>query len=100
MGQHVKNLPAMQETQEMGVLSLGQEDRRPPPTPPQRRKWQPAPVFLPGEPHGQRGAWQATVHGVAKESDTTEQLNTHTTTKDTACFNEDPAQPNTFKEIK
>ena len=24
-----------------------------------------------------RGAWQATVHGVTKESDTTEQLSTH-----------------------
>ena len=30
-----------------------------------RRKWQPTPVLLPGEFHG-RGAWQATVHGVAK----------------------------------
>ena len=34
------------------------------------RKWQPAPVFLPGESHGQRAS-RATVHGVA-ESDTTE----------------------------
>ena len=25
-----------------------------------------------------RGAWQATVHGVTKESDMTEQLSTHT----------------------
>ena len=32
---------------------------------PWRRKWQPTPVFLPGESHG-RGAWWATVHGVAK----------------------------------
>ena len=51
-----------------------------------RRAWQPTPVFLPGESHGQRSlegngnppqysclenpmdrkAWQATVHGVAK----------------------------------
>ena len=31
---------------------------------PWRRKWQPTPVFLPGESHG--GAWRATVHGVAK----------------------------------
>ena len=38
---------------------------------PWRRAWQPTPVFLPGESHGQRGAWWATVHGVA-ESDTTE----------------------------
>ena len=38
---------------------------------PWSRKWQPTPVFLPGTFHGQRGAWWATVHGVA-ESDTTE----------------------------
>ena len=36
---------------------------------PWRRKWQPTPVFLSGEFHG---TWQATVHGVAKELDTTE----------------------------
>ena len=41
-----------------------------------RRKWQPAPVFLPGISHGQRslvgyGPW------AHKESDTTEQLNHH-----------------------
>ena len=30
-----------------------------------RRAWQPTPVFLPGESHGQR-AWQAIVHMVAK----------------------------------
>ena len=40
----VKNPPAMQETQ---VQSLGQKI-------PWRRKWQPTPVFLPGEFHGQR----------------------------------------------
>ena len=38
---------------------------------PWRRKWQPTPVFLPGEPHGQRSLegyspWDG------KESDTTE----------------------------
>ena len=33
---------------------------------PWRRKWQPASVFLPGKFHGPRGAWRATVHGVAK----------------------------------
>ena len=41
-----------------------------------RRKWQPTPVFLPVEFHGQnstdRGAWRVMVHGVAKELDTTE----------------------------
>ena len=40
----VKNLPAMQET---WVQFLGRED-------PWGREWQPTPVFLPGEPHGQR----------------------------------------------
>ena len=30
---------------------------------PWRRKWQPTPVFLPGEFHG-RGTWRATVHGL------------------------------------
>ena len=30
-----------------------------------RRKWQPTPVFLPGESQGQ-GAWWATVYGVAQ----------------------------------
>ena len=40
----VKNLPAMQETQ---VQSLGWED-------PLEKGWQPTPVFLPGESHGQR----------------------------------------------
>ena len=40
----VKNLPAMRET---WVPSLGRED-------PWRRKWQPTPVFLPGESYGQK----------------------------------------------
>ena len=31
----------------MWVQSLGRED-------PRRRKWQPTPIFLPGESHGQR----------------------------------------------
>ena len=39
---------------------------------PWRRKWQLAPVFLPGKFHG-RAPWQAIVHGVT-ESDTTERL--------------------------
>ena len=30
-----------------------------------RRKWQPAPVFLPGESQG-RGAWWAAIYGVAQ----------------------------------
>ena len=32
---------------------------------PWRRKWQPTPVFLPGNPMD-RGAWRATVHGVTR----------------------------------
>jgi len=39
-----------------------------------RREGQPTPVFLPGNPMD-REAWQATVHGFAKELDTTERLN-------------------------
>ena len=34
-----------------------------------RRAWQPTPVFLPWESHGQRGAWRATVHKVTKRHD-------------------------------
>ena len=40
-----------------------------------RRKWQPTPVFLPGESHGQRNQAGYSPWG-HKESDTTEQLNT------------------------
>ena len=47
MAQQVKNLPAMQDTQEMGVRSLGRED-------PLEEDWQPTAVFLLGESHGQR----------------------------------------------
>ena len=38
---------------------------------PRRKPWQPTPVILPGE-SVDSGAWQATAHGVAQESDTTE----------------------------
>ena len=41
-----------------------------------RRKWQPTPVFLPGESHGQRSLVGYSPWG-CKESDTTEQLNHH-----------------------
>ena len=41
---------------------------------PWRRKWQPAPVFLPGESHGQRRLAGYSPWG-HKESDTTERLN-------------------------
>ena len=33
---------------------------------PYRRKWQPTPVYSPGESQGQRVVWQVTVHGAAK----------------------------------
>ena len=43
---------------------------------PWRREWQPTPVFLPGEFHGQRSLVGYSSWG-QKESDTTEQLSTH-----------------------
>ena len=63
VAQRVKNLPAMQETR---VRSLGQED-------PWRRKWQPTPVCLPGESHGQGSLVGYSLWG-RKESDTAERL--------------------------
>ena len=42
----VKNMPVSAGDYETWVRSLGQED-------PQERTWQPTPVFLPGESHGQ-----------------------------------------------
>ena len=38
-----------------------------------RRKWQPTPVFLPGESQGQ-GAWRAAVYGVAQSRTRLKQL--------------------------
>ena len=38
---------------------------------PWRRKWQPTPIFLPGEPHGERSLVGYSPWG-HKESDTTE----------------------------
>ena len=43
---------------------------------PWRRKWQPTPVFLPGESHGQRSLVGYSPQG-RKESDTTERLHFH-----------------------
>ena len=63
VGHMVKNLPAVQETQ---VQSLGWKILW-------RRKWQPTPVFLPGESHGQRSLAGYSPWG-HKESDPTEQL--------------------------
>ena len=48
----------MQETEETHVRSLGRF--------PWSRKWQYTPVFLPVKNSMDRGAWQATAHGVAK----------------------------------
>ena len=52
-----------------------------------RRKWQPTPVFLPGESQGW-GAWWAAVHGVAKSqtqlSDFTFTFNFHALEKEMA----------------
>ena len=47
MAQQVKNSPAMQEAQETQIRFLGRED-------PLEEGTQPTPVFLPGEPDGQR----------------------------------------------
>ena len=53
VAQSVKNLPAMRRP---GFNSRVEKI-------PWRRKWQPTPVFLPGESHGQRSL---AVHGVAR----------------------------------
>ena len=67
VAQTVKNLPAMQE---MLILSLVGKILW-------GREWQPTPVLLPGESHGQR-SWRATVHGVP-ESAMTEMTRRHMT---------------------
>ena len=54
----VKNLPTMQELQEMGVDPWVEKI-------PWRRTWQPTPVFLPGKSHGQRSL-AGSVHGESK----------------------------------
>ena len=55
--------------QEIQVPSLVWED-------PLEKEWQPTPVFLPGESHGQR-SWQAIVHGVAKNQTRLKGLRIH-----------------------
>ena len=66
MAQWVKNLPAMQKTQEFDpwVKKI-----------PWRRKWQPTPVFLSVKPHGQRSLAVYNPWG-GKELDTIEQFST------------------------
>ena len=61
VAQLVKKPPAMQETR---IQFLGQED-------PLEEAWQPTPVFLPGESHGQSCLVGYSPWG-HKESDTTE----------------------------
>ena len=56
---------------------------------PWRRKWQPTPVFLPGESHGRRNLVGYSPWG-CKESDTTERLGFHflsLSVKDDDCDN-------------
>ena len=60
----------MQETQEMWVQSLGWKI-------PWSRKWQPTPIFLPGESHGQ-GSLAGYSLGGHKETDMTEHARTCT----------------------
>ena len=74
----VKNLPAMQETHETVVRSLCQKI-------PWRRAWQPTPVFLPGDSHGQRSLVGYSPWG-RKESDMTEATeDTHEFDKVSCC---------------
>ena len=68
--QQVKNHLPVQESQETGVQSLGQED-------PLEEGWQPTPVFLPEKYYGHRSLAGYMPQG-HKESDMTE--HTHTCT--------------------
>ena len=65
MVQLVKNLPAMQETKEMWIQSLGQKNAL-------EEKMATYSSILAWENRMDRGAWWTTVHGVAKELDTIE----------------------------
>ena len=62
--QWIKNLPAMQETQETCIQSLGWKD-------PLEKGMEPTPVLLPGESHGQRNLTGYSLWG-HKELDTTD----------------------------
>ena len=66
VAQMIQNPPAMQET---WVQPLGWEDDL-------KREWQPIPVFLSGDSHGQRSLAGFSPQG-RKKSDTAEQLGTH-----------------------
>ena len=69
MIQWVKNLPAMQETQETQVQTLGQED-------PLEEEMATIPVFLPEKSQGQRSLAGYSSKG-CEESDLTERLSMH-----------------------
>ena len=64
VAQQCKSVPAMQETQETWIRSLGREDSL-------KEGMRPTPVFLPGESHGERGLAGYSPWG-HKELDTTE----------------------------
>ena len=68
-GSVVKNLPAMQETQEMQVQSLGQED-------PLKEDVANPFQYSCLESPMDRESWRATVHGVAKSRKRLKRLNT------------------------
>ena len=68
MAQQVKNPPAMKETQEMWVRSLGWEE-------PLERAWQSTPVFLPGESYRESSLAGHSPWG-RKQLDMTDRLNT------------------------
>ena len=68
----VKNLPAMQEFDPCINLDLIPRWRRSP----REGNGYPLQYSCLGDPMD-RGAWQATVHGVTEESDTTEAADTH-----------------------
>ena len=75
-GSVVKNLTAVQEMLETWVWSLGWED-------PRRKAWQPIPLFLPGECHGQRslrgyGSWS---HEASDTTEATERAHMHFSAK-------------------
>ena len=63
--QRVKNLPAMQETQEVQIQSLGWKD-------PLEKEMDTHSSVLAWRIPMDRGAWKAAAHGGHKESDTTE----------------------------
>ena len=87
VAQAIENPPAMQET---WVRSLGRED------PLWRRKWQPTPVFLPRESHGQMNQAGSTVHWVTKSQIWLSNQHTDTHTEAAASFKPDTYSQHTL----